>query len=725
MNNFKSRGKNNRTRAVYILIEALIFIAIIGIGLLVRLEDYHDWKAQPNRAFYKGEPLLTTFDGYYYLSLARDLVEGTYTPIDMKRAVPDGMPRPEPPPLLSVTAAAIARATHMSLNWIGVFMPAILGVLLAVPLYALGRFYGGPVMGLVAALFGLLSNYYVYRSSLGWFDTDCMNVTWATAAVYCFLKFGLEESKKRYVYFGAGVVVSALFVWWWNTASDIAAIICLVPLAVSLLFFYRPTRREGLIFIGIISVLFVGLLFWKGIDFPVHVFQDVTHKYKSVAKEDTGDFPSIGVTISEQERPHFNTIVVKTTDSLPAFIVGILGLGLLFLKKTKESLFLSVAVALGALSFFFAIRFLIFMAPVIALGIGFFASEVWRITSRFRPILVASMVLVLALAYPSYKEDMAKTFWPKEPPHLVNGMAIASKVTPRNAVIWAWWDHGYPMIYWARRAVITDGAVHGGERTVYNGIPMATSDERLAANFMQFYVKRGISGIHKFYDAVGGDRGRGLDLIKKILSAGPVRARDILRNAGLRGTGGTQDVNQWLEFFFPKKTRPVYLFLDWRLTITAYWWFWLGSWDVEMHKGFHPMYQAFYDIRVQGNRLWGSRGLVIDLDNGILTMGDGDRMPIKEFLVSTFHRIERRIYKRDKGIRFEYFVPAHFGALMDQTMADSVFNKLFLRHQANRKYFIPVVLNSPSHQIWEVRGESFNVGDQGRNQEIVKTEQGN
>ncbi len=707
MNDFTSLTRDNRFKKIYILIELLIFIAIIGIGLMVRLEDFQDWKAHPNRALYKGEPLLTTFDGYYYLSLARDLVAGTYSPIDQRRAVPESPARPDPPPLLSVIAATVARATNISLNWIGAFMPAVLGVLLAVPLYALGRFYGGPVMGLVAALFGLLSHYYVYRSSLGWFDTDCMNVTWATGAVYCFLRFGLDKSRKRYAYFGGGVVVSALFVWWWNTASDIAAIISLVPLAVSLVFFYRPSRREGIIFTGIIAAFFVAILLWKGIDFPVHLFKHITHVYTSISKEDTGDFPSIGVTISEQERPGFRVIIAKTTDSLPAFIVAVLGLGLLFFKKPKESLFLSVPVALATLSFFFAIRFLIFLAPVTALGIGFFASEIWRITSRLRPISVAAMILVLALAYPSYREDMAKTFWPKEPPHLIKGMDLASKVTPENAVIWAWWDHGYPLVYWARRGTINDGAVHGGERSVYNGIPIAAHDQRFAANFMHFYVKRGMSGVHKFYRAIGDDRAHGMKLLKEVLSAGPKGARDILKNARLQDVDGIRGVNKWLEFFFPSETRPVYLFLDWRLTITAYWWFWLGSWDVEMHDGVHPMYKTFYDIRIRGDSLWGSDGLTVDLKNGILKMGMGRVMPMKEFLVSTFHKIDRKVYERDKGIRFEYYAPSRFGALMDHSIANSVFNTLYLRHRFNKKYFRPVVLNAPSHQLWEVRGESF------------------
>jgi hypothetical protein len=49
-------------------IEALALLLILGVGLLVRIEDVRDWNAHPELALYKGEPLLTTFDGYFYLT---------------------------------------------------------------------------------------------------------------------------------------------------------------------------------------------------------------------------------------------------------------------------------------------------------------------------------------------------------------------------------------------------------------------------------------------------------------------------------------------------------------------------------------------------------------------------------------------------------------------------------------------------------------------------------
>ena len=118
------------------------------------MEDISDWKKAESRTFFEGQPLHTTFDAYFYLSLAKDLIDDTYYPTDEKRGVPDCPPRPSPPPLISVMAAQITKLSSWSLSWVGAVLPAVLGALLALPLYLLGKSYSGGVAGFSAALIG-------------------------------------------------------------------------------------------------------------------------------------------------------------------------------------------------------------------------------------------------------------------------------------------------------------------------------------------------------------------------------------------------------------------------------------------------------------------------------------------------------------------------------------------------------------------------------------------
>jgi len=160
---------------------------------------------------------------WFYLSLSKDIIDDTYHKIDEKRGIPDSPVRPSPPPLISVAAALIAKYTSMSLSWVGAVLPAVLGPLLAIPLFFIGRFYGGPITGFTAAFIALIYPYYIHRSNVGRFDTDCMNVTWVCSAVYLFLRFGVCQSLKRYLYFLSGIIVFFLFLWWWDQTPAVVA----------------------------------------------------------------------------------------------------------------------------------------------------------------------------------------------------------------------------------------------------------------------------------------------------------------------------------------------------------------------------------------------------------------------------------------------------------------------------------------------------------------------
>jgi len=692
-------------------IEAVVILVILLLGLLVRLEDLRDWKAQPGRAFYHNEPLLTTFDGYYYLTLARDIAQGTYRSTDEKRAIPDCPPRPQPPPLLSLIGNMEKHITGMSFDWIGALTPAFLGILLFFPLYGIGRFYGGPVMGCSAGLFGIMSFYYVYRSSLGWFDTDCMNVTFAMSAVFFALKFGETRNFRRYIWFAGAIINYILFLLWWDQTPQITTAVALLPLAAALLFFYRPGKREGIVFLSILLAGLLGILALKGANLPIKTVQGIISSYKYISKQVQGDFPNIGVTISEQVIPSLNEIVAKTTDNVLTFALSIAGLGLLFWRFRMKGVYLAVPALLAGLSFFFAKRFMIFLAPTLALGGGFVINEIWMLKGRYRVSAVVAPIIALIFVVSSFQKDLNKTFWPKEPPYVIAGMDLAARTTPENAVIWAWWDHGYPMIYWAKRGTINDGQVHGGERSVFNGLPMSTNNERLSANIMHFFVEKGINnGTHLVYRACDGDVAKGFSLIKTVMAAGPQRAGEIIEMAKLKPVGNIKTTDDWLRFFFPAETRPVYLFLDWRLTVTNYWWFWLGSWNPGTHQGVHPGYASFYGIKKKDNVIEGvtsnGRRMAVDIKKGIIQFG-GKQAYLKSLYLRYARNIETRDYHRKEGLHFEAVMGKGFGAAMDDDIAESIFNKLFIRHVSSQAYFQPVSLQTPYFQLWKVKGEVY------------------
>jgi len=695
-----SPGKRRR-------LQILALVLVVALGLWVRLEDLVSWKKEPGRAFYQGEPLLTALDGLFYLTLARDLVEGTYHPLDEKRAVPDYPPRPQPPPLISVLTAGVTRLLPLSINWVAVLLPAVLGVLIVLPLYGLGKFFGGPLAGTVAALIGLLPPYYVYRSGLGWLDTDCLNVTLAVGAACFFLQFGLTTGRRRYVHFAMGMLTYGLFLWWWDQTPHVVTAICLIPLAVALVFYYRPAPRERWIFLGGLGLGLLLLLLWEGMG-PIWRFLGMLQaQFSYISKEVTGPFPNIGVSISEQVRPSFESMVTITSGNFLTFVTALCGLILLVGRHWKESLFLGALFGLSVFAFLFARRFAIFCVPLVALGTGLLVSELWALRRRFKLLTYAVPCFVAILIWPMLELNHTQTYWPKEPPPIVTILAHAEQKTPPEAVIWSWWDHGYTIPYWARRASVNDGSVHSGERTVYNAIPLATDNERLAANFMQFYVVRGMSGMHQFFAATGEDQAKGLAFIQRILADGPEAARAILEETPLPPMADRTTTEAWLEFFFPAEPRPVYLLLDDLLARTAYWWFWFGTWNMDEQDGTHTDYKVVPNIYEENGVLKvKGGGIEIDSRSGRFLRGN-QVIPLEEITIWDGLKLQRKRFDQGSNIVLEVSLPHRLGMLTIREMAASVFNRLFLRQAGSPQYFHPVIIHAPWHQLWEVRGDAW------------------
>lgn len=686
-------------------IKALSILLILLVGLVVRMDSWLDWQDKPYRAFHEGEPILTTVDGYFYLSLARDLVENNYAVVHEKRATPDHPLRPSPPPMLSVLVAGLAKLLPVSLNWIAVMLPVFLGMLIALPVYFLGRHFGGTFMGLSSALITLVSPYYVDRSSLGWMDTDSLLVTFVMAAAYFFLKFAIDKGLTRYMSLALGLTTWLLTMWWWDQSPHVATALILFPLLVAVVFFYRPSGSDLRIFLPVICAYSVFVLYWQGLEFPIEIVRKAAPMFNYIGKIQEGIFPTVSVSVAEQARFPFEAFVQATSGNIVALGVAITGLVYLLVFNRRESLFLAVPVVLSVVAYFLANRFLIYTAPVLGLGAGFLASRLWMLGPGNVVYMMAAPIMVLALFAPGYYESLQALRLPLVNPVYIKGMDRISQLTPENAVVWAWWDHGYPLVYWGRRATVADGSFHGSEMSVYNGLPLATSNFRLAANFMQFFVRRGLSGVHEFYNALGVGKARGYKVLLKILKNGPEGAIQVLRETNPGFIKTESDVRKWLKFFYPENVRPLYLYIDFKLT-ESNWWQWYGSWDIEKQKGVRSNYKTYFGVDMKNGKFIDDAGQEFPLmaNIGVDAAGTDKTEIIQNPSIMSG-------YKKDHPKPVEY-VAQYSGstkllAIVDKAGFNTVFNKLFFQENAPSEYFKLADADSPAYQLWQVKGDQL------------------
>jgi dolichyl-diphosphooligosaccharide--protein glycosyltransferase len=671
----------------------LALVAILLIALWIRIDDLRAWKAQPHRAFHNGRPILINFDGYFYLSLARDLLENEYKPIDTLRGVPEPQRRPIPPPLISLFAAAIAFVSPFSLDWIAALLPVFLGVLLAVPLYLFSRLYGGWLMVIVTVSVGLFSRYYVYRSNAGWFDTDCLNATFAFMVTYLFLRFGITANLRRYCYLVGGVLASLLFFLWWDQTRSSVILLSLCPLAMVLVLFYRPEGKERWLAIGIAVAILAGLLMWQGVLLIRLPVEKTMIALGYITETQVGDFPNTAQSVMEQKRPDLQSLAQISTGNIATFIGGISGLVWLLFCHRRQAIPLLALFGLGCFSLLFARRFTIFLNPFLAIGLGFAFQQLWDLRSKWPFLRYAAPLGAALVCLIAAKDSFQRTYWPKEIPPIIKGQDLLNESTAADALVWAWWDHGYPLRYWSQRATINDGSLHNGPRTVSNAIPLSSSNQRQAANFMYFYAVRGVKGLRTVMDQSDAPA-EGLQVMKRVFAAGPENAESVLVASGLA------PIDQWHRFFFPPRKRDIYLFLDLRVARTAFWWHWFGTWDTATRQGVHGKFQLHRNCRLDGGRLQGP-GVSVDLVQGIAVVGQ-HQMLLSRFYHNNGRRVEHIDYPRSRGLVFAYHAASHIGALMDQDFSRTLFNQLYMLGKSDRRYFSLHSQHFPFYQIWRV-----------------------
>ncbi|WP_457577419.1 STT3 domain-containing protein [Desulfomarina sp.] len=680
----------------------LIFIA----GVAVRCEDLRVWANHPEAGFYQGAPLLTNVDGYYYLRMAEELVKGTYSRTDGLRVVPDCPDRSSIPPFISVIAAVVHKLTSLPLRWVAVLVPVFLGPILIFPLYGIGRSFGGQIAGVISALAGVLSYTYFTRTSVGWYDTDCLNVTLTLAAIYCFLRFGEKKDGNRYRFLAAGLLNWFVFLWWWDTTPFVATLLSLIPLAIALLFYYRPPRSLRVpLGIFVLLVLLV-VVVWKGERIYDFLYSSFSGVFSYLLQAETGPFPNISQVVGEQRELKFIEVVQGVTDSYPLLLLGFAGIIWLVLVNPKRSLFLAHLFFLSLAGMIWAQRFLIFLAPVFGLGIGFLAARLWMFRQRLRIFTVAVPVLVALLAAIMVQADIRHLGRSIHDPALYDGFRYIKNNTPENAVVWAWWDLGHPLIYWSRRGTIADGASHGGAQSVYGSIPYATDNPRLAANFIQFYVAHGRAGVERFAEAVGKGFGYGVEFLKKVLAYSPEKSACLLQKADLRAVGSTDSIDEWLAFLYPSEGRPVYFFLDYRLGMMAYWWYWLGTWGISDHRGLHSRIMPFYKVGMDEDGATNHKDFYADFRTGKVIL-PAMKKNLRSLSVYDQSGLVKRVkYHHDAMAHLEIYKPAFYALLLREDIRESLFNRFFLRHESSR-FFLPLKLKTPVYQIYRVAGDRY------------------
>ena len=705
----KSASSQSARKGGKLLIVGLVIVLLLG--LFLRYSETGFRQDHEDLYYYDGQPVLINADGYYYLRFARDILEGGYERSDPLRKAPDGAERPLPAPLLSQLTAAVGFVTGVSLEKVATYLPPILAVLIVFPLVFLMKRLGKggirDVFAVSAAAFCVCGGLYVTRTSAGAFDTDCLNVFFLLAAAAAAMGFAKNAGIRRYVWFAAALLNMLLFYLWWDTARQVAIMICLVPLALSAALYYRPAKKEARVFGGVLLLCCLVVYFaaWDVIMSDFSVSDDEQLFAKSVSGI---TYPDAIENVAELKPLSWSEIVKQTAGWSPAFIALVLGFIAYLRSLGKDAVFLLVPLTVALTAFVFGLRILIFWIPLLALGGGYLANLIsLRVGAVNRRLFFTVCAVPLIWIVPPVT---AKLRQPPSAPSMVNFLPVVEAVkkhTPEDAVIWTNWVAGYPIMYYTRRRVIADGQFQSGARRMVTYLPMASSDARFSANFMRFYMKHGFGAFERLLIIGGGSEHPG-DFLGKLFGDEKERSvQTFLKH--IKGHKLAETVTNAREaerYLFPSDIPPTYLYLH-RELVSGHW-YRFGTWNPYAARPGGEVYVgAVEQIRLEGDTVK-TPGFSFNINEGTTLRisglkGGGARKPMKRYVFHNGESLESKEYDAgDDGFHFEWIAASGFGVLQSGNMAETVFNKLFIRHSFSPESFMPVDVKTPRYQLWKL-----------------------
>lgn len=715
---------------------ALFLAVILMAGFYVRFDDFNYWQKYRDEFFFKSEPLpvLTDPDGYYYLDIANEYLAGNVKEIDDRRQAPVGYRKPVSVPLLSFALAVISQLAGQPVEWVAIFLPVFFGLTLAFPSYFLAyymiiqgrlpwlgsdRFTSSQarVAGLLAGLLALLSPAFVVRSSVGRFDTDMLNVCFASLSVLLATIAIKEENPRKSFYLQAiWMLTLLLFLWWWDFAFWPAVFLAGGPwlIALMLLTWTNPRNMKTWLLLLALSggLIMACILLFDGSGGGIVNVKGLYRYMFEVGGSEvggSGHFPITASYVTEQDN---YTIVRLATESaggvvqLLLSVIGMLLLGVLVRWRVIVLLPLAIVASLSLTGG----RFVIFLAPLVGLGGAATAITLWKLIGNVKIRVISTAALAIFLVWGPLRDNLVYRFaFPRTRAPLFEEFKKVTSDIKEEGVIWGSWSHGHPLVYYTKKRTIGDGIYHSGSLMYFQNFPLAVSSFKLSANWICFYAKHGQAGLSKAIMALSGtgDWAKGLPMIQDLLAAGPEKSRELLHDKYNLTAGESED---FLAFIFPVDHPPVYLLLD-QMFLTEDWYS-VGKWDLTRGKvsyGYNLGYNNFgIDNRYNffADTEWGE--VQVNLIKGVGNVGI---LPLK---------LEKMVYEKGSSRKPYLYAGAKEGATLyaiDNNLgkfwfittypSDSVFLRLFFERAFDGQYFRPVKDRSPLYVLCEVNGDKY------------------
>ena len=381
------------------LLFALVLLACFVVSTEVRLQQFESWEKTPGAYFVGKRPMMTTLDAPIWLRWARECNEGTFGEKEL-RVYPSGTKHFKaqgiPPeytdagfslsssgtpyikcsgvPLLSFLIAHLVKFFDHNYYLTGTLLVPFLASLFILPLGIYFFRIGIPVSGMLGGLIGTFASGYYMRSSIGRIDTDMLNLFFPVLGALLILMASLAKSERSVLLYSIGAGLSMfVFNWWYNKLGFVP--VYFVILVISL--FIQQIRFRTILLSSMLFLLCAdSSIFLGGTD----DLKDFISRYLFITESDSdvvvdnsilpSTFPNTMTTISEVDRVPISQVLQRILYNPIIAWTGLIVFFGLAVFRWKVLIPMMPMLALGLLSFQSSNRFIMYLAPIIGLGLG-------------------------------------------------------------------------------------------------------------------------------------------------------------------------------------------------------------------------------------------------------------------------------------------------------------------------------------------------------------------
>jgi len=711
MKSFQIRGEHFSMRT-FLLLMLVAFAFSIAVRYMWILAF------AGNEAFmWNNELMINTNDGYHFAEGARDIISGVSQPNDLSPTHK----------ALSKMTAILAMILPISFETLILWMPAVFGGLIVVPMMLIGRFLGSDMLGFLAALLSSIAVSYYNRTMIGYYDTDFFMVSFPLLVLW-----GLMYSFKHqnpWIYMFAPIIAS--FAMFWHSgqvhlltgitgmallytlifarkeienyqALALMAIgltnlpwflkIALIIVIGSILARYghKLNRKTRIIYIGstIVFYLIFGGIGWIGSILGSSYFG----RFRDIKELDQDlKFFHVLNTVRETGAIPFETFAVRISGHVYTFWVSMAGF-LLLLWRYKILMLSLPMMVLGLFALQGGLRFTIFAVPLAALGVAFLilwiVEFIQKKLKKPMPQLLYYSISVAIMAVPLYpnimhaKAYMVPTVFNKSEVQILDKLG---KMADREDYVLSWWDYGYPIRYYSDVKTLIDGGKHSGGAN----FPVSFSLVRPqipSANMARFDVE---------YTERSFSQKCGLSFECML------KDRDFNDPMSFLKTLDSIMIDR------PEKTRDIYYYLPLRMldifpTVALFS-------NIDLRTGeqvFKPFYLAPRSHQNNPESINFGSGVVLHKQGATLRIGD-QNVQVRRFVTTEYNnegklQVSAQKINSNGPVSVIYMKSYNRFLIVDEAMFNSTYIQLFILENIDDRLFEPVLL-SPLAKVFKLK----------------------